>query len=334
MKSVQKTRQKALLRWFQAHKRDLPWRKVKDPYKIWISEVMLQQTSVKTVLPYYERFLKVFPDIQTLAKADIKKVYPLWAGLGYYSRAENLLKSARIIKTRAGFPTKHTELLKLPGFGPYTARAVSSLAFEEPVGVLDGNVIRFLSRFHGLSVKWQTGPGRRLLQSAADLWVKNQSSSQINQALMEQGALICAPQQALCSLCAVKNACEAFKKNTVQSLPLKRAKPAKHLWHWRPVIYRSGRRTAFVENTGLPFLKKRLVLPGEAAQVKQPPKNKDFCHSITHYKIYVTVQKSGRPPGGKLFWISEKDIARKNPSSLIQKILNRSFGNKNCKLQA
>ena len=136
-----------LINWYLANRRPLPWRKDKNPYTIWISEVMLQQTTVAAVIPYFERFIERFPNQHTLAQAELSEVYEYWAGLGYYSRARNLHASAKIISD-SGFPEDYSQLIQLPGFGPYTARAVASLAFDQKVGVLDGNVIRVLSRVH------------------------------------------------------------------------------------------------------------------------------------------------------------------------------------------
>ena len=323
MTIVQKRQQKNLLQWFKANKRKLPWRKTQDPYRIWISEIMLQQTTVKAVIPYYKKFLQVFPDIKSLAKTKKKQIYSLWAGLGYYSRAENLMKAAQIIDKTGKFPGSFQELLKLPGFGPYTARAVSSLAFEEPVGVLDGNVIRFLTRFHGLFIKWWTAKERNRLQHLADLWTENQLPSQMNQALMEQGALICSPKP-LCFLCSVSKGCKAFKQNLQEELPIKREKKPGDLLHWKPLIIKKSSDYAFVKNTELPFLKKHPVFPGKARKIQKKPQNWDFHHSIMHYKIYVTVKRKRATNPAEFIWIPEQDISQRNPSSLIQKILKHA----------
>lgn len=321
---VQKQQQKNLLQWFKASKRDLPWRKTQDPYRIWISEIMLQQTTVTAVIPYYKKFLKAFPDVKSLAKTNKKQIYSLWAGLGYYSRADNLMKAAQIINKKEKFPENFQELLKLPGFGPYTARAVSSLAFEQPVGVLDGNVIRFLTRFHGLFIKWWTTKGRNRLQGLADLWIENQLPSQMNQALMEQGALICSPKP-LCFLCSVSKRCKAFKQNLQAQLPIKREKKQGYLLHWKPLIIKKDSRYAFVKNTELPFLKKHPVFPGTVKKIQKKPQSWDFHHSIMHYKIYVTVKRKRAKNLSRFIWIQERDIPQRNPSSLIKKVLLHSL---------
>ena len=333
--------QQELLKWFEREKRSLPWRKTKDPYKIWISEVMLQQTTAKAVIPFYKKFLKTFPNVETLAKATEKTVYPLWAGLGYYQRARNLIKAAKEIKKRGSFPSSYRELIRLPGFGPYTARAVSSLAFEEPVGIVDGNVIRFLSRFHGLSTKWWTVEGRTHLQQLSDKWVANQQPSLINQALMEIGSLICASPTPFCLLCPVRGGCLALKNQNQNQLPLKRPKKTEEMFHWKPLIVKKRDQVAFVQNTFLPFLKGRPVFPGLFEKVLSPPVRFHFCHSIMHYKIYVTVQRASvqkakkcftfqkkekkQTNGGskeKFIWLDKDQIKAQNPSSLLQKALS------------
>ena len=225
-----------------------------------------------------------------MAKATEEHIYPLWAGLGYYQRAKNLIKASKEIEKLNRFPSSYRELLQLPGFGPYTARAVSSLTFEEPVGIVDGNVIRFLSRFHGLHIKWWTTQGRKYLQDLADQWVDNQKPSQINQALMEIGSLICSSPRPSCLLCPLRNHCKAFKNQNQNLLPLKRPKKAEEIFHWKPIVIEKEGLFAFVQNKTLPFLKGRLVLPGKFRKISSPPLHSHFKHSITHHKIYVTVR--------------------------------------------
>ncbi len=322
IKTINKDLKKKLLVWFTKNKRELPWRKTKDPYKIWISEVMLQQTTSTAVIPYYNRFIKKFPNISSLAKADKKDLFPVWAGLGYYKRAENLISAAKKLKKKKNFPKTHEELLKLPGFGSYTSRAVSSLAFEESVGVLDGNVIRFLSRFHALSLKhWKTKE-RAKLQKISNLWIKNEKPSQMNQALMEIGSLICRSKNPLCLICPVMNNCQAHKKSLKESLPLKQNKKSIEFWHWTPKKIKKNSRWAFIKNTELPFLKRQFIFPGKAKKIKTKIKNYDFIHSITHYKIFITVQNSSKPEQSSLKWFTKSQIEQINPSSLIKKILN------------
>ncbi len=159
------------LEWYRKNRRDLPWRHTRDPYSIWISETMLQQTTTQAVIPFYERFLKRFPDVRSLAAGRLEDVFEMWSGLGYYSRARNLHKAAKALAERR-FPRRFEELIELPGFGPYTARAVASLAFGQEAGVLDGNVIRVLSRVHDLAEEWWKTSGRKKLQTLSDAWVQ------------------------------------------------------------------------------------------------------------------------------------------------------------------
>ncbi|MCZ0932045.1 MAG: A/G-specific adenine glycosylase, partial [Oligoflexia bacterium] len=212
-------------------------------------------------------------------------------------------------------------LLKLPGFGPYTARAVSSLAFEEPVGVLDGNVIRFLSRFYSLKIEHWKLKERAKLQKLSDAWVQNQKSSQINQALMELGALICASPKPLCLLCPVRASCKAFKKGAQEKLPLKKEKKATEFWHYQAERIKKHNKWAFVKNTTMPFLKGRMLFPGLSHKLNGKAQNYDFKHSIMNYQIFITIKTKLSQPRSVLNWYSPSEIKELNPSSLIKKIL-------------
>lgn len=322
IKSINKSLQKKLLFWFERNKRELPWRKTKDPYAIWISEIMLQQTTSTAVIPYYKKFLKKFPNIFSLAKANKEDIFPIWAGLGYYKRAESLILAAKELQKQKRFPKTYKQLLKLPGFGPYTSRAVSSLAFEEPVGVLDGNVIRFLSRFHALPLKWWTSKDRKQLQQFSDLWVNNEKASKMNQALMEIGSLICRSKNPLCLLCPLLKGCQAHKKELQESLPLKKAKKYFENWYWKPEKIKKNSKWAFVKNTSLPCLKGHFVFPGKANKIKDKAKRYDFIHNITNYQIFISVQNKTTNKHNSLQWFTKSEIEKLNPSSLIKKILN------------
>ncbi len=317
--------QAELLLWFEKNKRDLPWRQAKDPYKIWISEVLLQQTTSQAVIPYYRAFLKKFPNISALAKASCEEVFSLWAGIGYYKRAENLLLAGKKLKKRGRFPRNHKELLNLPGFGPYISRAVSSLAFGEPVGVLDGNVIRFLSRFYALPLKWWKAEDRAFLQKLSDSWVKNQKARDMNQALMEIGSLVCRSRQPLCLLCPLAKNCQALKKGLVTVLPLKKAKKPVEFWLWRPEKIRRGHRWAFIKNNHLPFLKGKWLFPGSARQLSGKAKNWSFKHSITHHQIFVrpSLMPFQKREAKQFHWLTREEVNYLNPSSLIKKVFEK-----------
>jgi len=323
IKSINQSFQKKLLSWFETNKRDLPWRKTKDPYAIWISEVMLQQTTSQAVIPYYQKFLKKFSNVSSLAQVDKKELFSLWAGLGYYKRAEKLIRAAQEIKKQKTFPKTYKELLKLPGFGPYISRAVSSLAFEESTGVLDGNVIRFLSRFHALPLKWWKAADKMQLQHLSDLWVKNQQASKMNQALMEIGSLICRSKNPLCLLCPLMPHCQSHKKGLIDSLPLKPAKKCIEFWLWEPEKIKKNSKWAFVKNKNLPFLKGRFVFPGKVRKLKSKTSKYDFAHSIMHYQIFINVQNKIKSQHSTLKWFTKSQIQELNPSSLIRKVFER-----------
>jgi A/G-specific adenine glycosylase len=219
---------KQLLGWFQQFQRDLPWRGTKDPYRIWLSEIMLQQTRVAAVIPYYEKFLQRFPDVHALAAAPQEEVLRLWSGLGYYSRARNLQKAAQQIVAKHGgqFPTRQEEVLDLPGIGNYTAAAILSIAFGEKHAVLDGNVARVLARLGALRGDLREPRRWQKLQKTADELLDPNSPGDWNQTMMELGATVCAPKSPQCLLCPVAPFCQARKLGIAEDLPEKRKKRA------------------------------------------------------------------------------------------------------------
>ncbi len=214
--------------WFHQHKRPMPWRNTTDPYAIWLSEVMLQQTQVATVMPYYTRFLQQFPDIQALAAAPLEEVLKLWAGLGYYRRAKSLHQAAQIIaSTYHGiFPCKYDDILKLPGIGRYTAGAVASIAFHEKVPVLDGNVMRVLSRLVLIRENITKSHTQKRLWHIAEALVPRSNPGDFNQAMMELGATVCTPTHPRCESCPLKTVCMARQSNMQNQLPVKQRKAA------------------------------------------------------------------------------------------------------------
>jgi A/G-specific adenine glycosylase len=223
-----KATRRDLLRWYRAHRRDLPWRRTRDPYAIWISEAMLQQTRVETAIPYYHRFLERFPDVEALASADLDDVLGAWAGLGYYTRARNLQKAARVVvDSHAGaLPDDAEALRSLPGVGRYTAGAVASIAFDRPEPVVDGNVIRVLTRLRGIREDVKKAPVARRLWEEAELLVKGRSPGDFNQALMELGATLCSPRAPRCLACPLASHCAAHASGDPESLPVKAPKAA------------------------------------------------------------------------------------------------------------
>lgn len=320
----------ALVGWFSENSRPLPWRNNRKAYGIWISEIMLQQTTVTAVIPYYQKFMKRFPNLKSLADAPLEDVYQHWAGLGYYSRARNIHKAAKVLVKLKKFPKNHQELLKIPGLGDYTARAISSQAFGEKVGVVDGNVIRVLSRRYGLEVEhWKTKEKKRL-QEIADQYAQVEDPSEINQAFMELGATICTPKSPSCLLCPIKKNCVALKQDLINTLPLKKPKRQFEIWHWNVELFEHQGKIAFIENSYAPFLKGQLILPGKVEQQASPPSKFDFQHGITHHKIYVNItrkrSKFDPAKNAGATWISRKQLKDKVPFSLIQKAIDVGLG--------
>lgn len=220
---------RALLPWYDAHHRDLPWRRSSDPYAIWLSETMLQQTQVATVIPYFQKFMTRFPTVSDLAAADLDEVLQMWAGLGYYARARNLHAAAKMIVEEFGgrVPATMTDLQKLPGVGAYTAGAVASIAHGKKAVVVDGNVARVLARLFDIHEDVRYGAARDLVTNIAEQLLPNDRCGDHNQALMELGATICQPGAAAqCLLCPLRKHCEACAQGTVSSLPVKTKKTA------------------------------------------------------------------------------------------------------------
>ena len=232
----------ALLHWFDQHRRDLPWRRSRDPYAIWVSEVMLQQTQVSTVIPYWRRFIERFPSAAALAGAELPDVLALWRGLGYYARARNLHRAAREIAARHGgvLPSTARELLALPGFGRYTAGAVASIAFGEAAPLVDGNVARVLARvFEVEGTPGDRAREQRLWALAAEL-VNGARPGDFNQALMELGATICRSSEPSCPSCPIQAHCGALAAGRVRELPPPRIRPAKRPLRMAVGVWRRG----------------------------------------------------------------------------------------------
>ncbi len=313
-----------IVRWYKTVKRTLPWRKDRDPYRIWISEVMLQQTTVVAVIPFYEKFLERFPSLSELADASIEDVTAHWAGLGYYSRARNLHKAAQLLRERGAFPKKYEDLIEFPGFGPYTARAVASLAFGQSVGVLDGNVIRVLSRRFGIHSDWWQPKARHNLQEIADHLAQAADSADVNQGLMELGATVCTPHRPACLLCPWTKVCVARAKDMIDELPRKRPRREREIWIWKPIVIEDKGRVALIENTYAPFLKKHWICPGQATRVATPPKSYDYRHSVTHHDIFVVLAKAKKAALAKqenVQWVARHELKKHVPTTLVRRAI-------------
>jgi A/G-specific adenine glycosylase len=236
---------KKLLHWNATENdRPMPWKGEKDPYRIWLSEIILQQTRVEQGWAYYERFISAFPDVRALAKASEKEVFKLWEGLGYYSRCRNLISTAKIILSRYGgeFPSTYEAVLELPGIGPYTAAAITSFAFGLSHAVLDGNVQRALARYFGISTPMYSAAGKKIYEELAQALLDKNEPAIYNQAMMDFGAVICKPRNPLCKICIQSKKCEAYRNQWIPLLPVKRSPaPRKTRWFYYFIAEADGK---------------------------------------------------------------------------------------------
>jgi len=234
---------KALIAWYLSHKRDLPWRDTTDPYRIWVSEVMLQQTQVATVVPYFHRFIDRFQDLASLADADSQEVLKVWEGLGYYARARNLHRAAQIVLKEYGgvMPDRWPEFRRLPGVGDYIAAAVLSIAFGQPYPVVDGNVKRVLARLLVVQDPVNRASSTKRFKAIADTLLEQDEPGTFNQAMMELGAVVCKPQQPVCEGCPVQKMCRAYQSAQVQNYPVKLKKQPTPEYHIAVgVVFKNG----------------------------------------------------------------------------------------------
>jgi A/G-specific adenine glycosylase len=330
-----------LLDWYRRRRRSLPWRRDSDPYRIWLSEVMLQQTRVDAVVPYFERFIRRFPTLRSLSEAEEEEVLSLWSGLGYYSRARNLLRCARKVQAEFGgeFPRSRHELLQLPGIGSYTAGAILSIAFHQPEPALDGNVRRLLCRVLDLRAK-SRAEADRTLQATLQEWVADPAVAagiaDFNQALMELGALVCTPQRPDCGQCPVNAVCDARLHGAESRLPPRPAKTATTIHHFLSAVVRKGDAYLMRQNREAPYLEGFWEFPKVVRQdgpqdvfrksfglrLKNLRPIRPVAHAITHRRIYfhpVAADLDGAPPPD-MEWASPAQKDRPY-SSYIGKIL-------------
>lgn len=321
----------ALALWYETWKRDLPWRRTQDPYRIWLSEIMLQQTRVAAVIPYYERFLARYPTVDALAAAKEPELLQAWAGLGYYSRARNLQAAARTIVSLGSFPSSYEAIRALPGVGDYTAAAVASIAFGLPHAVVDGNVVRVLARFHAITEDISLSTTKNCLRSHADAFLDTREPSRHNQAIMELGATICTPKDPQCGKCPLRPYCAAAEQSLARQLPMKLR---------RTSIRRVERSLLVVIRNGDLLLWQRTpdaaILPGfwELPEPHQLPNAKmggtlhSFKHSITNhiYTFQVVEAKLARAsaPPPPLVWIPLDQLASLPLSTTTSKALTAS----------
>ena len=298
-----------LAHWYDANRRDLPWRRTPDPYAIWISEIMLQQTRVAAVIPYYERFLARFPTPASLADAREEDVLAHWSGLGYYSRARNLQRAARQIISAGRFPSDYDSLLALAGVGEYTAAAVASIAFNLPHPVIDGNVKRVAARL--------TNNESNVVFMAEKL-LDRSNPGRSNQAVMELGAMLCVPRDPHCSDCPVARHCRALRAGTVNQLPLKRVKPKIERRERKLLVIRRGGRILLTQGA---YIKGLWDLPDFFSGVRLGAKLGTFRHSIMNSQYICEVYRAqGRAPRGSR-WCDEKRLGEIALSTTAKKAL-------------
>ena len=250
-----------LIDWYEHNKRELPWRQTQDPYKIWISEVILQQTRVAQGYDYYCRFIERFPDFHALAQADEDEVMKYWQGLGYYSRARNLHEAARSIDSQEYFPKTYAEVRALKGVGEYTAAAICSIAYDMPYAVVDGNVYRVLSRYFGIDTPIDSTEGKKLFAALADEMLDKKHPAVYNQGIMDFGAIQCTPQSPDCLFCPLVGSCSALSKGLVAKLPVKQHKTKTTNRYFNYIYVRAGAYTFINKRTGNDIWKNLFELP-------------------------------------------------------------------------
>ncbi len=314
---------RALLAWYDANRRDLPWRRTQDPYHIWVSEIMLQQTRAQAVIPYYEKFLERFPTVAALAGAAEPDVLACWSGLGYYSRARNLQKAARMIGS--GLPRDYPAIRQLPGVGDYTAAAIASIAFGMPYAVLDGNVMRVIARVTNDAADIGAARTRARFQQIAQEWLDSRRPGVFNQALMELGATICLPRAPRCLLCPLVSRCEAHRLGRQAQLPVKLRKTApEKIEATLVIVERRGRILLWQRTAHSRRMAGFWELPGlEQLPELQPTRLVgSFRHTITnhHYRFTVCAGGAIRAPR-PLRWIALGDLGGLALSTTCRKAL-------------
>lgn len=315
-----------LLAWYQDNKRDLPWRSNPDPYHVWVSEIMLQQTQVKTALPYFVKFLKIYPSVETLAQAKENEVLLNWSGLGYYNRARNLHRTAQIICDQhdGKFPENYLDALQLPGIGRYTAGAILSIAYQKPLPIVDGNIQRLFIRYLKIEQETQQKNPKKIWELLGQIVKKPEISQNIgdfNQSLMEMGALICTPKNPDCKSCPLSTNCMAFKQDLQASLPLPRKRKKIRSLHYTVLIATRGGKYLLRETrskilpTGFWEFPRIFGRPSSRSSqtfnqlhrldFKVERKVKTVTHQITHRKMHfhpLIVSLKGSIPPKPFIW--------------------------------
>jgi A/G-specific adenine glycosylase len=337
---------KKVAKWYKENYRNLPWRNTREPYRIWLSEIILQQTRVNQGLPYYERFIEKYPTIKSLAIAPEQDVLRLWQGLGYYSRARNLHKCAKKIVDDLGgiFPDSFDELRKLPGIGDYTAAAIASIAYQEPVAVVDGNVFRVLARIFGIATPINSTQGKKEFTLLANQLIDKNTPDIHNQAMMEFGALFCTPKNPSCLECDFKTTCEAYRSNLQYVLPTKTKSKKNQTRYFNYVVIQKGNSIAMRKRDGkdiwhglydfvldernVSFTDQPNGLIGTIAGKKKYLVSKTYKHILSHQTIYARFILVEASPKLKLpkqvSFYSTAQIAELPKPALISRFLTDS----------
>jgi len=340
-----------LLRWYDRHARDLPWRRTRDPYHVWVSEIMLQQTVVAAVVPYFQRFLVQFPSIAALAAADEQDVLRLWEGLGYYRRARQLHRAAQVLRDehQAVFPHDAATVRGLPGIGRYTAGAILSIAFDEPQPILEANTVRLLARLLAFAGDTRAAAGQELLWSAAERLLPRRGAGKFNQALMELGSQVCTPRNPRCNACPLATLCPTRRWDLTESIPAARPRPAMENVREAAVVVRRGARVLLVQRNaderwaGLWDFPRFAYAPiaGQAAestlanQVAQQTGYRvsigrlltTIAHSVTRFRITLDcfaaecIDRAERPPSNRtLRWVRPDELGEIPLSTSARKL--------------
>lgn len=329
-----------LLSWYKTHKRDLPWRHTKDPYKIWLCEIIMQQTRIAQGLAYYNRFVDTFPSPLSLARANEDQILKLWQGLGYYSRARNLHEAAKSMKGQ--FPTTYEGVRALKGVGDYTAAAICSIAYNMPYAVVDGNVYRVLSRVFEIHTPIDNTKGKKQFATLAQKLLDKKFPGDFNQAMMDFGALVCTPQAPQCKKCPLAQICKAHKEGTQEKLPVK-AQKTKVITRYFHYVYVEQGKYTWIHRRGIGDVWQNLyeVPLVESKSDKLPPASlkkwfgaakiapvgSSVKHVLSHQIIYAHIYKVKLPAAHKVPTLFEKipacELQKYAVSRLMQKLLER-----------
>jgi len=340
---------KPLLVWHRhSNNRELPWKYEKNAYHIWLSEIVLQQTRAAQGLPYYLAFKSAFPTVFDLANAPLEQVLKMWQGLGYYARARNLHAAAKQILTEFGgiFPEKYAELIKIKGIGDYTASAISSFAFNEPNAVLDGNVIRVLSRYFGIADAFDTAAGRKLFRALAQELLAKHPPAEYNQAIMDFGATICKPRLPLCGECPFVKNCIAYKNDLITALPFKQKKVRIRPRYFYYLIVKNGDKLFMNQRTGkdiwqglwdLPLVeyekapsskKKALSISLSINQKEIEDIDGPYVQLLSHQKIithFVKIKEGSYTPNQHQVWVTKAQFKKLALPKTISSFLSEKF---------